>query len=70
MAGRPDPAAARVSGLAPGPAIRRALRKVAGLLDDAVMLLLLTWLFPAAILVVGTSVALLVRLLIEIANRL
>jgi len=34
------------------------------------MLLLLTWLFPAAILVVGTSVALLVRLLIEIANRL
>lgn len=49
---------------------RRPLHKLLGLLDDAVMLLLVICLFPLAILLVGAPVALLVRLLIEIAKRM
>jgi hypothetical protein len=48
----------------------RTLREFAGLLDDALMLVLLIWLFPLAILAVGGLVALLVRIVIEIAQRL
>ena len=46
------------------------LHKLLGLLDDALMLLLVIWLFPLVILLVGAPVALLVRLLIEITNRM
>lgn len=44
--------------------------KLLGLLDDALMLLLVIGLFPLVILLVGAPVALLVRLLIEITNRM
>ena len=40
-----------------------------GWLEDAVLLLLLALAFPLVILVVGTPVALAVRLLIEIGRR-
>jgi hypothetical protein len=43
---------------------------MAALLDDAVTLVLLIWLFPLVILAVGSPVALLVRALIEIVKRL
>lgn len=49
---------------------RRPFHKLLGLLDDALMLLLVIWLFPLVILLVGAPVALLVRLLIEITNRM
>jgi hypothetical protein len=49
---------------------RSPLRTVLGLVDDAVLLLLVVLLFPLVILLVGTPVALFVRLLIEIAQRL
>jgi hypothetical protein len=50
---------------------RRSLpRKVLGLLDDVVLALLIVLLFPFVILLVGTPVALVVRLLVEIAKRL
>lgn len=47
-----------------------ARHTIGGLLEDAVMLLLLILLFPLAILLVGMPVALLVRLLLEIAQRM
>jgi hypothetical protein len=43
---------------------------VGGLLDDAVMLLLVILLIPLIVLVLGMPVALLVRLVITIAGRL
>ena len=43
---------------------------IAALLDDVVTLVLLIWLFPLVILVVGAPVALLVRALYEIVKRL
>ena len=43
--------------------------QVIGWLEDAGLLLLLALAFPLAILVVGTPVALLVRLLLEIVRR-
>jgi hypothetical protein len=49
---------------------RSRLRNILGLLDDAMLLLLVVLLFPLLILLIGTPVALLVRLLIEIAHRL
>jgi hypothetical protein len=53
------------------PAGRRGpLRTILGFLDDAVLLLLVVLLFPLGILLVGTPVALLVRVLIQIARRL
>ena len=52
------------------PAGRKSfLRKSRGLLNEAVLLLLIVWLFPIVILLVGTPVALFVRLLIAIARR-
>jgi hypothetical protein len=65
--GRP---AAGVSGLAQRGAAKRSLHTIAARLDDAVTLVLLIWLFPLAILIVGAPVALLVRALIEIVKRL
>jgi hypothetical protein len=65
--GRP---AAGVSGLPQRGATKRSLHTIAALLDDAVTLVLLIWLFPLVILVVGAPVALLVRALIEIVKRL
>jgi len=49
---------------------RISLRDILGCLDDAVLLLLVVLLFPLVILLIGTPVALFVRLLIEIAQRL
>jgi hypothetical protein len=46
------------------------LRNILGFLDDAVLLLLVVLLFPLVILLIGTPVALVVRLLIEVAQRL
>ena len=60
----------RVGGRAERGNARRPLQKLLGLLDDALMLLLVIWLFPLVILLVGAPVALLVRLLIEITKRL
>ena len=65
--GRP---AAGVSGLAQRGATKRRLHTIAALLDDVVTLVLLIWLFPLVILVVGAPVALLVRALYEIVKRL
>jgi hypothetical protein len=62
--------AVSISGLEQRGSVRRSLLKIASHLGDAVTLLLLIWLFPLAILVVGTPVVLLVRALIEIAARL
>ena len=62
--------AAGVSGLAQRGAAKRRLHTIAALLDDAVTLILLIWLFPLVILVVGAPVALLVRALYEIVKRL
>jgi hypothetical protein len=56
-----------ISGQATG---RRPRRTIVGLLDDAVLLLLVVALLPLAILLFGAPVALLVRLLIEIAQRM
>jgi hypothetical protein len=49
------------------PAGRR--RRMLGWLEDAVLLLVLGLAFPLAILVVGTPIALAVRLLIELGRR-
>jgi hypothetical protein len=49
---------------------RSPFHKLLGLLDDALMLLLVICLIPLVILLVGAPVALLVRLLIEITNRM
>jgi hypothetical protein len=43
--------------------------KMLGRLDDAVLLLVLALAFPLAILVVGTPIALAVRLLIALGRR-
>jgi hypothetical protein len=48
----------------------RAGRRIVGLLDDAAFLFLAVWLFPAAILVVGIPIALFIRLLLDLANRM
>ena len=49
---------------------RSPLRNILGFLDDAMLLLLVILLFPLIILLIGTPVALLARLLMEIAQRL
>jgi hypothetical protein len=41
-----------------------------GYLDDAVLLLVAAWLFPVVILLLGAPVALAVRFLLEIAQRM
>jgi hypothetical protein len=50
---------------APGGAGRSALRRFAGLLDDAVFLLLAVLSLPVAILLIGIPVALVVGVLLE-----
>lgn len=60
----------RVDGRAESGNARRPFHTLLGLLDDALMLLLAIWLLPLVILLVGAPVALLVRLLIEITNRM
>lgn len=60
----------RVGGRAERGSARSPFDKLLGLLDDALMLLLVIWLLPLVILLVGAPVALLVRLLIEITNRM
>jgi hypothetical protein len=50
---------------------RRSLRlRIVGLVGESVLLLLVVLLFPLVILVIGTPVALLAKLLIETAKRL
>ena len=61
---------ARVGGRAERGNARRPVHTLLGLLDDALMLLLVIWLFPLVILLVGAPVALLVRLLIEFTHRM
>jgi hypothetical protein len=46
------------------------LRRIMGLLEDAVFLLLAVLLVPVAILAVGAPLALLVRLLLDIVKRM
>jgi hypothetical protein len=58
------------SGLSQRHAGGRARHTIGGLLEDAVMLLLVILLVPLAILLVGMPVALLVRGLLEIAKRM
>jgi hypothetical protein len=60
----------RVGGRAERGSARRPVHKLLGLLADALMLLLVIWLFPLVILLVGAPVALLVRLLIELTHRM
>jgi hypothetical protein len=60
----------RVGGRAERGNARRPFHKLLVRLGDALMLLLVLWLFPLVILLVGAPVALLVRLLIEITNRM
>ena len=69
VAEHPRGGVANVSGQAQAGARGRLLRKTGGLLDDTVVLLLVVFLFPLFILVVGTPIALLVRFVIEIAHR-
>ena len=60
----------RISGRAERGDTRRLLHTLVGLLDDGLMLLLVIVLFPLAILLFGAPVALLVRLLIAITQRM
>jgi hypothetical protein len=46
------------------------IRKMAGILEDVVWLVLVVLLFPLGILLIGTPIALCVRVLVEIAHRL
>jgi len=48
----------------------RGVRRGLGYLDDAATLLLIVLSVPVLILLIGTPVALFVRLLVEIARRL
>jgi len=50
--------------------IRRRLRTLPGLLEDALFLLLVVWLFAVIVLVLGAPVALLVRLVSEMIKLL
>jgi hypothetical protein len=66
------PAAGRepaIGGQAKPDSRRNPLRNILGLIDDAVCLLLVVLAFPLVILLIGTPVALLVRLLIELGQR-
>ena len=46
------------------------LRKVAGVLEDAVLLVIAVFLLPLGILLIGTPIAVGVRILVAIAHRL
>jgi hypothetical protein len=64
---RPDPTIIATAPAAVGATDRNG--RMAGWLEDAGLLLVLTLAFPLVILVVGAPVALVVRLLIEIGRR-
>ena len=49
---------------------RRGIRVLLGWLEDAGLVVLITLAIPLAILIVGTPVALFLRLLLAIAHRL
>jgi hypothetical protein len=55
---------------AAGTSARGALRTGVGLVDDAVLLLLVAWAGPIAILLLGMPLMLSVRFLLEIAQRM
>lgn len=57
-------------GGAAGQTARVALRRSARFVDDAVLLLLVAWLWPVAILLLGLPLTLFLRFLLEIAQRL
>ena len=46
------------------------VRKIGGVLEDAVLLLLAVLAFPLGILLIGTPIALCVQVVLEIARRL
>ena len=46
-----------------------ATRTIAGFVEDAVLLLLVLLMIPATILLIGAPIALLIRVLLEIADR-
>ena len=48
---------------------RKTSRTIAGFIEDAVLLLLVLLLIPATILLIGGPVALLIRVLLDIAAR-
>ena len=50
--------------------IRRHLRTLAVLVGDALILLVVVWLFAAMVLVIGTPIALLARLVTELIKLL
>ena len=60
----------RVGGPAERGNARRPFHTLLGLLEDALTVLVVIWLFPLVILLVGAPVVLLVRLLLEITNRM
>ena len=65
-----DPRNATIRAEAPSAVVASGRRRhVLGWLDDAGVLLLVVLAFPLVVLAVGTPVALIVRLLIEISNR-
>jgi hypothetical protein len=49
---------------------RKALRRIQGFLDDGLFLLLAVLLIPVGVLVLGTPLVLVVRLLLEIVKRM
>ena len=63
-------APAMVPVVEPVEAAKYRFRKWVERLDDAVLLLLIGLLFPIVVLVVGTPIALLARVVVEIAERL
>jgi hypothetical protein len=73
----PVAVAENVAGREPGISVpakqgstRGRMRSLLTLVDDVVLLLVLVFLFPLVILLIGAPVALFVRLLVEIARRL
>lgn len=61
-------AGARILGLLGARSHR--LRKIVTRLDDAVLLLLVVFLFPLVIILIGAPIALCVRIIMAIAHRL
>ena len=51
------------------PQERMWFHTIMGRLDDAALLVLIVFLFPLTILLLGAPIALLIRLVIEIAHR-
>jgi hypothetical protein len=56
----------RLDGLSSAASHKSPLRSTLGLVDDAVMLMFVVFLFPLVILVLGAPVALFVRALVEL----